>query len=882
MSSQPNVLRTIKVRSKENAIFTKQYNRCHVDIQPDSLQTDMANSYFAFKLSLKNASNVALEDVDYTNLAAAGYEITFGHQSFDYSPACLVKTAILKRLADGSIIESIPFSNIISQTLYQLSTSREQVQSQSLLHGSSSNNGSITTFSGVGSSLRRDKMEVQIRLQDVFQSLSSPNFWLSETGGLSVQLEFEDRADLFKLQMVDNRLNQIVPTTANITQGIYSTYPETLSTNFSQVAPSVRFPESSASGSNTQRNTQFRHIVYDSKTFELPFLKPTDVDIGANGLNPNQYINLKNQNATEQDLQDLGFKVGQAVRINWSLNTGSSLNVPPKMFSMLNQIKTVVPYQPATPDTPAVLSYTFDAAQLNAIAEWKTTAPSSQAIKDHYLQNSAAVGDFTTITINIDGTTGNYTSANITWKAGYVGATQKYIIPRRYLITPSGTGIAPVAGVDGDCTITVTGPGASAGDPPVFNTTGTASPVPSLAAGDPLAYAKIEFETMWYFDGLEGQVDFVDVEIIPAVILKGVTLPGVQEFYSNTLQVPEATHDALVAQGLLESNPGDFFLNLLVQPEYKQTGAQTPADLITAKKITLIAPDVQVNNVLASNQAVQIPNSGRRARIASIAPVAGTNDKLYRFEDLNMSELYGYTFKGVTRPSTTEPYVINTVAPTAYTVAFSMLNDSVSAINATTLAKIGTPLTYALDQFEVVLQQESKNMKMGMAKAFTTYRIEPFTIQDNVYQFEKQFSVMEQSTFNAALLSPEMGSLVSVNTDVYSYRYQINNIGNTTFDIQLRSLISDYPSSVHLDKMLDYFNNSPIQLANFFGIKGLENSSKTVQILPLKVYSSNDGTKYYTNTRQYTIQLLLSGNQTAQRPIKQGSYYLIKSSIGMI
>jgi hypothetical protein len=76
--------------------------------------------------------------------------------------------------------------------------------------------------------------------------------------------------------------------------------------------------------------------------------------------------------------------------------------------------------------------------------------------------------------------------------------------------------------------------------------------------------------------------------------------------------------------------------------------------------------------------------------------------------------------------------------------------------------------------------------------------------------------------------------------NVFNYRFQINNISNTQTDLQLKSLVSDYPSSLHLDKQIDYFSNSSYQMKTMFGIKGLENVAIVPSILPLKIYSAND------------------------------------------
>jgi len=873
--SQPNVLRTVKIRSKENALYTKRYNRAHIDIPADQYQTDLSNSYFAFKLSLQSDAGEYLSNQDYKDLTQLGYEITFGHETFDYTPACLIKTAVLKRLKDGSIIESIPFSNIISQTMFQLTTSREQLASSNMLYANSLNLGSLSDFASISSSLIKDKMEVQIKLKDIFQSCSSPNFWLSETGGLSIQLEFEDRAKLFKLQATDARVGQVIPTEENANDSLLENYEERLDVNWNAAEASGRFPIAYGVDENTERQTQFRGITYDELTLLDPAVKPTTPDEFGGGLPPNSYINLRDTEADTEDIERLGLFSASPVRINWEVIPNPANRNLRKKFSMLNQIKSIIPYSEGTPAQPAVLQYNFTGAQLQAIQEWSDAPPSDAAKKAFYLSQGALPTDITSLTVNIDGTNGTYSISAEGWATDVAWANQKYIIPQRYLQTPTAPIIGSGQTNPHDLEILITA-ASNAGTTPTYSVSGNANPVPAAVPEVSAVHAKIEMQYPWYFDGLEENVIFKNIELFPGHMAE-IPRNKIETLFDNKITVPKQL-DEILAPAIAQASHGDYYFDMFIQPVYP-IGENDINAMVTAKEITLIAPDYVEGEALLSNQATRVPNTGRRARFVS-RTVNEDETATYLFEDLQMLLGVGPQFESVWRPAVSQPYSYNSVQPQNFVVSFEDVNVTTS-IEAQIYEKIES-MSYSLDQFEVVLQQETKNMKMPMAKAFSTFKIEPFTIQDSVYAFEKQFSVMEQNCYNIALLSPAEGSLISTNPNVFSYRFQINNIGNTTFDVQARTATSDYPSSVHLDKMLDYFNNSPFKLANFFGVKGLENTSKPVQMLPLKVYSSNDGEKYYTNTRNYSIQLLLSGNQPVNKTINKGSYYLIKSCISMI
>jgi hypothetical protein len=169
---------------------------------------------------------------------------------------------------------------------------------------------------------------------------------------------------------------------------------------------------------------------------------------------------------------------------------------------------------------------------------------------------------------------------------------------------------------------------------------------------------------------------------------------------------------------------------------------------------------------------------------------------------------------------------------------------------------------------------------MGMS--YNTYKVEPITIQDSVYDYERQFNVLEPSTYNTAILAPKRGSMVSTLPNIYSYRFQVNNISNTSTDITLKGTDTDFPSGMHLDKTLDYFANSQLSLRNFFGIGGMDIQAEPVRILPLKIYSANDSSNYFVNNKMFTIQLAVHSPQESLQPISEQTMYLVKSCIQML
>ena len=150
--SSLDLFRTIKIKSVENAIYDRNYNRCRFLISPDDMATDLSLSYLAFKLFVINGKTGSPYTPDeIKNLDLSSIMFSFGQNNEAYSPACLIKTARLYALGNQSeILEEINYSNVLSQTLFQLKNDFETLASESLLTMSSTGmflNGSLSASS---------------------------------------------------------------------------------------------------------------------------------------------------------------------------------------------------------------------------------------------------------------------------------------------------------------------------------------------------------------------------------------------------------------------------------------------------------------------------------------------------------------------------------------------------------------------------------------------------------------------------------------------------------------------------------------------------------------------------------------------------------------
>jgi hypothetical protein len=144
---------------------------------------------------------------------------------------------------------------------------------------------------------------------------------------------------------------------------------------------------------------------------------------------PNQAIIFKDKTLVVSDINDMGIKENDNVRMVFSLGGNN-----PKMFEMVNTVSNIIPFTPAVPGagpTPGQSTYSIP---VTSIAEW-TGANSAD-----FLKGTATAADITgNIGVNIDATSGNYTLNPLcTFQITKAYATgDAYIMPGTYLNVPT-------------------------------------------------------------------------------------------------------------------------------------------------------------------------------------------------------------------------------------------------------------------------------------------------------------------------------------------------------------------------------------------------------------------------------------------------------------
>jgi len=712
-----NVQRTIKYRSLENQQYSPTYNRANIRIPADNMQTDLSQSYLAMRMRIKSKNGETITSADLAKLTEKDMCLSFGHEDHTYSPASMIKSAILKR-GNGQILESIPFSNIISQTMFQLTTNKERLASSNLLNGLALASKRGESLTKTLSSLHKDYIEVQIPLQDIFELCRSTNFWLSETQGLEMSFETENRLDLFKVVLVKS--TEVFPAS--------TTLLNTLEMNDNQSFESAQIPKTQVAD---------RPKIFGASLFAPISAVP---DIVANTTIPQfQSLQVLAQ-VTQAQLTAGSIIAGRHCKLIFRLASGH-------LFEMQNEVNA---------------------------------------------------------------------------------------------------------------------------------TTSFADPVPAL----------IVFKYAWYWNPTD-VVEFVRLEMTQMVVSNAIPYADLT-LSTNIIKIDTPTFEKLQSVGLITYDKkanldGVFDLAMqIVNPQFYPTNTPTSAQaMIDNKQITYITDEKYVGEKFYSNDMIRLPITSRGVRMTF---VKDNQDDTYdiTFTDLGMKNpLIG--------PALNQLWGATEILPNPANLFYNFIFERhqlpgavLGNADAALVTKLSAGLTYEIDRLEVVLNQSTKNKKMPMGMSYNTYKVEPITIQDSVYDYERQFNILEPSTYNTAILAPKRGSMVSTLPNIYSYRFQVNNISNTSTDIALKDVGTDFPSGMHLDKTLDYFANSQLSLRNFFGIGGMDMQSEPVRILPLKIYSANDSSNYFVNNKMFTIQLAVHSPQESLKPISEQTMYLVKSCIQML
>jgi hypothetical protein len=213
--------------------------------------------------------------------------------------------------------------------------------------------------------------------------------------------------------------------------------------------------------------------------------------------------------------------------------------------------------------------------------------------------------------------------------------------------------------------------------------------------------------------------------------------------------------------------------------------------------------------------------------------------------------------------------------------------------------------SYQIDKAEITLVEMTLDPSIPQTMLYETKRVEVATIETSVLDiYNRQFVVNEPSVSNCWLLTPQytaserLGtpagtdpsgnhfysyhpeSLVSYARGVQQYKWSINNIQDTNRYVEVATNVSKYPSSLHLEKLMDTFSNTTDKMTTFSGIMTVpRTASDPVVCFPLRVYEAMDEQNTYLREGGFTVQVELLGDSVHDSNIVSGPIFFYKTML---
>jgi hypothetical protein len=796
------------------------------------MSTDLSKSYLAMNLILVNKeTGAAITGTTLNGWSAVGLNVAFGNDGDSYSPAAIIKTARLIAKGGGQILEEIQFSNVLSQTLYQLTHDRELVESMSILYAGATNDGMGSSFSGSVSSLGFvvknnvvQPLQVHIPLSDIFGCCKSNNFHLSQTKGLIFQLELEDNLNLFQFVPTDSTVD---PNTDMSQMG---------EMGFTAVgapgAATVRTPPNDLTGDMAEKVVWY-------PTPETQVLKPK--------LNQTPDFKRSQVNSTHD-----GLRITNNSFLSKTL--AEDFEAPGSTY-----------FEPVGWGTGAV---SYWGAEAQAVGDRKLRIKATGFVPPAEEVAAPTAAQLETLGFVVGAV------LKLTWRVVDISVIANQGSP----VIQSGKRLEEFVNI-----VTITDDGV---DTALIETDSRMTYSLTLGA----AYAPIldAVEIMAQTpDGYSNILAVADRDIAQFEALETIRTVALD---ANTL-MPLAQMGLFTFTGTLDgSSPCVFKANSFGRFELGVEMLRTATGTAATDGGLCVAPYVTNEGTnaaqLTSSGVIRLPVQGKGVRVVG---VTGPIDGLYllEFSDLGFTPFKQPIAKAVPQWTQVNGQNVFTSTPATKFRFYVFGATSVQGLLNTGSPYIDVPLSYSIDRFELVLVQQSKSPKMPMAKLYGTSKMEPAAIENDQDQWQRQFIVSDGSCYNIALFTPEYvstianksGSLISRRRGIGRYRWQVNNVDATNRDITIQDIRSDYPSSLHRDKLTDWFTNSDMTLMNLEGITPLAMNPEPVSILPLKVYSGVVGNNYIVNPASYTAQLVLYADATLVRKIKKGPVFLWKFCI---
>lgn len=393
-----------------------------------------------------------------------------------------------------------------------------------------------------------------------------------------------------------------------------------------------------------------------------------------------------------------------------------------------------------------------------------------------------------------------------------------------------------------------------------------------------------------------------------------------EEFYRDEIKVSPPVFQALLDTGILVVDSAGNFSGSACPITVSARPAITSKDA-SGNELGYTTPfmdyfvdaDSFTGRQIYSCQSKRIPVQGVESAVLSCsAPDLSGNRvlKMKSFGFANNNSLQNATIvkdqTGAT-PTIIKPGTLFQGVPATIGWAVTFHKYRVNPDNGGSTGFREKDYSYVIDRAEIVLVQHSIDPTIPMSPVYSTLKCEVATIEtSNLDQYNRQYVVNEPNCYNIYLLTPQytastqLGttkgedtaghkysyhpeSLVSYSRNVNSYRWALNNIDDTNRNLEVQTNVSKYPSSLHLEKLLDTMTNDDAKLQTLSGILTVPRShSDPVVCFPLRVYKAFDDMNTYLRPTGFTAQISLFGDSVHDNNIVEGPIFLYKQILRMI
>lgn len=885
-----DILSARKILSVTQQVLRPNYNRVTWKFSSAGKSTNLAESYIVFRMTFINGvTNADISKDEYYALLMKNLCISFGDDNGkSYTPACLVKHARL--FIGGGLVEEVLFSNLWTQTIANLCNDVESLESNSLLTGGVSNfstNGSIANQ--IASSIRNYAtsgdvgipLEVHLKLGDIFGVCRNTNFIMDKVGGeIMIQMELEDVKNVLQVRSIGSTYPLPVQgTVANVYDSLATSRYNIVCQDQGLVGQSTykyvntTTPNSPFINAITSSVQNPDGLFYDSSLFKNIWSGLEDPTVQL-GLGKISTLYTSNVFLAINDLNILGFQVGNYIRFNFKRTDKTGLTVP-VMFHYMQQITEVnignIVFQGYfQAPLPIVPDGELTDTQLDSVNVFRGYVPVQNIPTPAVSQYNACDTEIVQIGQIDDFTPGTGSNIATFLKTGVIPSTcgvnttllnqlcSMGVLSTSVVNTnPTSNGTEYVVNKDSSQIMIQMNALDSTTPTHFFSTT---------PCGDVFLNPDSSTQRKIY----SNQATTMPVEGTNAVI-ESINYDAEAQTYSMTLR-------NLGSEGPINNS-------IQVGVPAKNLYGREATIVPLGGTFPAIGTSAAQANFGISASIFLYKHRSRNTTLTINQCLAGQS---YRIDKVGTSTLVNWNTL-ITLP---EPAITSNASGVTFKCNVNAVPDANLGTGTVYLVSPleSVPISWAIDKAEIVLL-ESSDVSLPMSNIFSTLKCEPFTIENANELYNRMFVVSEPNVYNAYLMMPQSltegdnkQSLISYNRNVQSIIWSINNLQTTNRPIELMNNISSNPSSLQIEAMMAVFENSEHKLKAISGIQSIARTNRNTPVIApmVKIYSAIDAMNHYLKPNGCTLQITMNGDRTNNNLIIPGNCYLFKECLRML